>query len=57
MGEVIAGPLYDQEGVVTAQVDLSRLAEAKFDFDVAGHYARPDVFQLTVHTGSAAHPK
>jgi nitrilase len=48
MGEIIAGPLYDSEGVLTAEVDLDALMEAKFDFDVVGHYARPDVFKLTI---------
>jgi nitrilase len=49
-GEIIAGPLYDRPGLLTAKIDLSRLPEAKFDFDVAGHYARPDVFSFSVRT-------
>jgi nitrilase len=49
MGEVLAGPLYDQEGTLYADLDLGELARSKFDFDVTGHYARPDVFQLTVN--------
>lgn len=49
MGEIIAGPLYDGEGVLTAEIDLSAMIEAKFDFDVVGHYARPDVFQLKMN--------
>ena len=48
-GEVLAGPLYDQEGILFADLDLSEIARGKFDFDVAGHYARPDVFQLSVN--------
>ena len=48
-GEVLAGPLYDQEGILFADLDLSEIARGKFDFDVAGHYARPDVFQLVVN--------
>ena len=48
LGEVIAGPLYDQEGILFAELDLSEVTRGKFDFDVAGHYARPDVFQLLV---------
>ena len=47
---MIAGPLYDREGILTAELDLAEVARAKFDFDVVGHYARPDVFQLTVNT-------
>jgi nitrilase len=53
-GEFIAGPLVKSEGVLYAEVDPRRLAGSKWMFDVAGHYARPDVFTLTVHDG--AHP-
>lgn len=49
LGKVLAGPLYDQEGILSATLDLSEIARSKFDFDVVGHYARPDVFQLTVN--------
>jgi len=48
-GEVLAGPLYDQEGTLFADIDLAEVARGKFDFDVVGHYARPDVFQLVVN--------
>ena len=48
-GEVLAGPLYDKEGVLFADIDLAEVARGKFDFDVVGHYARPDVFQLVVN--------
>lgn len=48
-GKVLAGPLFDEEGLLTAELDLDELGRAKFDFDVAGHYARPDVFTLTVN--------
>jgi nitrilase len=48
-GEVLAGPLYDQEGILFADLDFAEIARGKFDFDVAGHYARPDVFQLVVN--------
>jgi nitrilase len=49
LGEVLAGPLYDQEGTLFADLDLAEVVQAKFDFDVVGHYARPDVFQLSVN--------
>jgi nitrilase len=49
LGEVIAGPLWDQEGILYADLDLADVVRAKYDFDVVGHYARPDVFQLTVN--------
>lgn len=49
-GEVLAGPLYDAEGILYADLDLSEIAKAKLDFDIVGHYARPDVFRLHVNT-------
>jgi nitrilase len=49
LGRVLAGPCYDGECVLTAQIDLGEIAEGKFDLDVAGHYARPDVFRLSVN--------
>ena len=48
LGEVLAGPLFDEEGILTAELDLTEIARAKLDFDVVGHYARPDVFKLSV---------
>jgi nitrilase len=49
LGKVLAGPLYDQEGILYADLDMAEIAQSKFDFDVTGHYARPDVFQLIVN--------
>ena len=49
LGEVLAGPHYGSETILTADLDLNQIAEGKYDLDVAGHYARPDVFQLTVN--------
>lgn len=48
LGEIIAGPDYEGETILTADLDLRDIARGKFDLDVVGHYARPDVFQLTV---------
>jgi nitrilase len=48
LGKVLAGPCYDGECILTADLDLGEIPEGKFDLDVAGHYARPDVFHLTV---------
>ena len=49
LGEYLAGPLFDEEGILTADLDLAAVVQGRFDFDVAGHYARPDVFRLTVN--------
>jgi nitrilase len=48
LGNVLAGPIYGEEGILTAEIDPGRIAEAKYDLDVVGHYARPDIFQLTI---------
>ena len=48
LGEVVAGPLYDEPGILTAEIDLDRVTESKLDFDVIGHYARNDVFEFSV---------
>jgi nitrilase len=49
LGEYLAGSLFDQEGMLFADLDLAEVVRARFDFDVVGHYARPDVFQLIVN--------
>ena len=49
LGEVLAGPLYDKEDMLIADLDLGQIARSRFDFDVVGHYARPDVFRLVVN--------
>lgn len=51
-GEVLAGPLYGKEGILVADLDFKEIARGKFDLDVAGHYARPDVFSLNVDTAA-----
>lgn len=50
MGQVLVGPLYHKEGLVSAEIDLEDIVKAKYDMDVSGHYARPDVFSLHVDT-------
>ena len=49
LGEVLAGPDYSGETILYADIDLSAVTRGKYDFDVAGHYSRPDVFQLSVN--------
>jgi nitrilase len=48
MGEVLAGPLYDKEGLISARIDLDEIIRARYDMDPAGHYSRPDIFKLSV---------
>ncbi|SSB98599.1 nitrilase [Pseudomonas sp. 43mfcvi1.1] len=48
MGDVLAGPLKDIAGLLTAEIDTDELVRARYDYDVVGHYARPDVFELVV---------
>ena len=48
-GQVLAGPAWGSETILTADLDLREVGRGKFDFDVAGHYSRPDVFKLIVN--------
>jgi nitrilase len=48
-GTVLAGPDFDGETILTADLDLRDIGRGKFDFDVVGHYSRPDIFQLVVN--------
>jgi nitrilase len=47
-GEFVAGPLHERKGILYAEIDPAQFAAARWMFDAAGHYARPDVFELTV---------
>jgi nitrilase len=48
LGKVLAGPEFNGEAILYADIDPVDVVRAKYDFDVTGHYARPDVFQLSV---------
>jgi nitrilase len=48
-GKFVAGPLNSEEGILYAELDPRQMSGSKWNLDVAGHYARPDVFQLTVN--------
>lgn len=48
LGEEIAAPVYGREAVVVADIDVGAIARGKYDFDAAGHYARPDIFTLHI---------
>ena len=45
---LLAGLVYDQETILLAPLDLNDIIRSKLDFDVTGHYARPDVFRLVL---------
>jgi len=49
-GQVLAGPVFDEETILYADIDLEDKTKAHLDFDAVGHYARADVFSLTVNT-------
>jgi nitrilase len=53
LGDILAGPLYEQPGILTADIDTNEIVRARFDFDPVGHYARPDNFHL--HVDRASH--
>jgi nitrilase len=53
LGDILAGPLYEQPGILTADIDTNEIVRARFDFDPVGHYARPDIFHL--HVDRASH--
>ena len=48
MGDILAGPVHGDDAILFADLDANDITRGKMDFDVAGHYARPDVFQLSV---------
>jgi nitrilase len=49
-GEILAGPLHDEEDLLYAELDLGQVMRGRYDFDATGHYSRPDIFTLTVDT-------
>lgn len=49
LGNIIAGPVWGEEEILVAELDLDKITEAKYDFDPVGHYARNDIFQLYVN--------
>ena len=49
LGKVLAGPVFDEEAVLLAELDKGEIIRGKYDLDVVGHYARPDIFTLLVN--------
>lgn len=50
LGDILAGPLTGETGLLTAEINTDDLVGARYDFDSVGHYARPDIFTLHVDT-------
>jgi nitrilase len=48
LGNVLAAPVFGQDALLTAEIDRAQIPRSKYDFDVVGHYARPDIFRLLV---------
>ena len=47
-GHYLTEPVWDKETVIYAELDMSKVAASRMEFDVCGHYARPDVLKLVV---------
>ena len=45
----MAGPYRDGSTILTAEIDLKEIIRGQYDFDVKGHYARPDIFKLEIN--------
>ncbi len=53
LGLYLAGPLYDEEGILVAEIDPQEIGRAKAIVDITGINSRPDVFSLSVRTAGA----
>jgi nitrilase len=53
LGQILAGPNFEGPCILTADLDLDEIPRSKYDFDVVGHYSRPDIFRLYVNTRPA----
>jgi len=51
-GKIVAGPLEEEEGILYADVEAAQLVGPRWQLDVAGHYARPDLFDLRIRSGA-----
>ncbi|MDQ3115434.1 MAG: carbon-nitrogen hydrolase family protein, partial [Verrucomicrobiota bacterium] len=48
-GQYVVEPCFDEETIVTAEIDLTAVDEERMTLDVSGHYSRPDIFNFQVH--------
>lgn len=47
-GQYVVEPVFDKEEIVIAQLELDQITQSRVDFDVVGHYSRPDIFKFTI---------
>lgn len=50
LGNVLAGPVFNEETILYADIDMHQKSRSHIDFDTVGHYSRSDVFTLQVNT-------
>jgi nitrilase len=50
LGELVTQPLYNEAGLVFSELNMDEVTQGKYDLDVAGHYARPDIFEFKVRS-------
>ncbi|MDQ7016271.1 MAG: carbon-nitrogen hydrolase family protein [Gammaproteobacteria bacterium] len=53
-GQIVAGPMHQEAGILYCSIDKEKVRTARRTLDVAGHYARPDIFQLQVNDGTSS---
>lgn len=47
-GKYVVEPVFNKEEILIADLELDQIIQSRIDFDVVGHYSRPDVFKFTV---------
>ena len=53
-GHYLTEPVWDEEAIIVADLDMTQASAARMEFDPCGHYSRPDVLELRVHEGENA---
>ena len=54
-GSLLAGPVFEEEVILMADLDLSRITKESLSLDVTGHYSRPDIFDVKLRTAGCTH--